>query len=96
MPEVPTVAEGGRAVGLGHFAIDTWFGLFGPAHMPPETTQRLNKAFVDALDTPELKARLSSLMAESMASTPAQFGTFVQSELAKYKPVVKASGATVE
>ena len=96
MPEVPTIAEGGRAVGLGRFAIDTWFGLFGPAHMAPETTQRINKAFVDALDTPELKARLANLMAENMASTPAQFGAFVQAELAKYKPVVKASGATVE
>jgi tripartite-type tricarboxylate transporter receptor subunit TctC len=96
MPEVPTVAEGGRALGLGHFEIDTWFGLFGPAKLPPETTQRLNKAFVDALDSPELKARLASLMAENMASTPAQFGAFVKTELAKYQSVVKASGASVE
>ena len=96
MPEVPTIAEGGKGLGLEHFAIDTWFGLFGPAHLPPETTQRLNQAFVQALDTPDLKARLATLMAENMASTPAAFGAFVQGELAKYRPVVKASGATVE
>jgi hypothetical protein len=35
-------------------------------------------------------------MAESMASTPEQFGTFVKTELVKYEQLVKASGATVE
>jgi tripartite-type tricarboxylate transporter receptor subunit TctC len=96
MPEVPTIAEGGRALGLAQFEIDTWFGLFGPAKLPPDVTARLNKAFVDALNSPELQARLTTLMAENAASTPAQFGAFVKSELAKYERVVKASGATVE
>jgi len=96
MPEVPTIAEGGTALGLGRFDINTWFGLFGPARLNPDITQRLNQAFVDALNSPELKARLAALMAESAASTPAQFAAFVKSELAKYEAVVKASGATVE
>jgi tripartite-type tricarboxylate transporter receptor subunit TctC len=96
MPEVPTVAEGGKALGLAHFDINTWFGLFGPAKMPPDVTHRLNKAFVDALNSPELKARLSALLAENMASTPDQFAAFVKAELAKYQSVVKASGAKVE
>ena len=96
MPDVPTIAEAGKSVGLGSFDIDTWFGLFGPAKMSPEVTQRLNKAFVDALNSPELRARLASLMAENAASTPEQFAAFVKRELAKYEKVVKASGATVE
>jgi tripartite-type tricarboxylate transporter receptor subunit TctC len=96
MPDVPTVAEAGRSLGLEHFDIDTWFGLFGPAKMSPEVTRRLNKAFVDALDSPELKARLASFMAESMASPPDRFAAFVKAELAKYQSVVKRSGATVE
>jgi len=96
MPEVPTVAESGKGIGLGGFDINTWFGLFGPAKLPAEQTQKLNKAFVDALNTPELKARLGALMAETMASTPEQFGAFVKRENAKYEKVVKASGATVE
>ncbi|MBC7731839.1 MAG: tripartite tricarboxylate transporter substrate binding protein [Bacteriovorax sp.] len=96
MPEVPTLAESGRSLGLARFDIPTWFGLFGPAKLPADVTQRLNKALVDALNSPELKARLASLMAESMASTPAQFGAFVKSELAKYEAVVKPSGATLE
>jgi tripartite-type tricarboxylate transporter receptor subunit TctC len=94
MPEVPTVAETGPS--LARFDVNTWFGLFGPAHLPADVTQRLNKAFVEALHSPELKARLATLMAEPMASTPEQFGAFVKSELVKYERVVKASGAKVD
>lgn len=94
MPEVPTIAESVPA--LTGFDIHTWFGLFGPARLPAETTQRLNRAFVDALGSPELKARLASLMAEGMPGTPEQFGAFVRRELAKYEAVVKRSGAKVE
>jgi tripartite-type tricarboxylate transporter receptor subunit TctC len=94
MPEVPTVAEASPA--LARFDVNTWFGVFGPAHLPSDLTQRLNKAFVDALQSPELKARLAALMAEAIPGTPDQFGAFVKRELAKYEAVVKASGAKVE
>ncbi|HJV62514.1 MAG TPA: tripartite tricarboxylate transporter substrate binding protein [Albitalea sp.] len=94
MPDVPTVAETSPA--LARFDVNTWFGLFGPAKLPAETTQRLNKAFVDALDSAELKSRLATLMAEPMPMTPDQFGGFVKRELAKYEHVVKASGAKVD
>jgi tripartite-type tricarboxylate transporter receptor subunit TctC len=96
MPEVPTIAESGAKLGLARFDIDTWFGIFGPAHLPAETTARLNKAFVDALASTEVKSRLASLYAEPMAMTPERFAAFVKAELAKYEPLVKASGARVE
>ena len=96
MPEVPTVAEAGATLGLKSFDIGTWFGLFGPANLPADVTTKLNKAFVDALATPDLKARLATLMAEPSPTTPAQFGAFVKAELAKYETVVKASGARAD
>jgi tripartite-type tricarboxylate transporter receptor subunit TctC len=96
MPDVPTVAESGAAVGLGNFDIGTWFGLFGPARLPADVTQRLNKAFVEALHSPEVKARLATLMAEGSPTTPEQFATFVKTELAKYEGAVKASGAKAD
>jgi tripartite-type tricarboxylate transporter receptor subunit TctC len=96
MPEVPTIAESARDLGLGDFNIDTWFGLFAPAHLPPDVTQRLNKAFVEALGSPEVKARAATLMAELAPDTPEQFAALVRSELAKYETVVKASGAKVD
>jgi tripartite-type tricarboxylate transporter receptor subunit TctC len=96
MPELPTVAEAGAAVGLKAFDIGTWFSLFGPARLPAEVTQRLNRAFVDALNSPEIKTRMATLMAEPSPMSPDEFGAFVKAELAKYEGVVKASGAKVD
>ena len=94
LPGVPTMAESSPA--LAGFDIHTWFGLFGPAGMPADVTQRLNTAFVAALATPEMQARLASLQAEAMPGTSAQFADFVRRELAKYESVVARSGAKVE
>jgi len=96
MPELPPLAEAGRADGLGTFDIGTWFGLFGPAGLPADLLARWNKAFVAALDAPETRARLATLMAEPAPTTPEQFAAFVKAELAKYGPIVKASGATAD
>lgn len=94
MPDLPAIAEVGGP--LASFDVNTWFGLFGPAGLPTAQVRQLNKAFVDALNTPELQARFTSLMAEPMPSTPEQFGEFVKRERAKYEKVVKASGAKVD
>jgi tripartite-type tricarboxylate transporter receptor subunit TctC len=96
MPDVPTIAESGKAVGLGRFDVDTWFGLFGPARLPAHVTQRLNKAFVEALAAPDIRARLATLLAEPAPMAPEAFGAFVKAELAKYEGIVKATGAKVE
>jgi tripartite-type tricarboxylate transporter receptor subunit TctC len=96
MPEVPTIAESGARYGLAGFDINTWFGLFGPAGLPAPTTQRLNKAFTEALASPEIKARLASLLAEPSPLSPEQFAAFVRAELAKYETVVKQSGAKAD
>jgi tripartite-type tricarboxylate transporter receptor subunit TctC len=95
-PELPTIAEAGRSLGLGNFDVSTWFGLFGPAGLPADTTAKLNKAFVDALKLPEVKARMAQLMSEPAPMTPPQFAAFVKGELARYEKVVKASGAKVD
>jgi tripartite-type tricarboxylate transporter receptor subunit TctC len=96
MPDVPTIAESAGDLGLGQFDIHTWFGLFGPAHLPADVTARLNRAFVDALNSAEIKARLASLMAEPAPTTPEAFSQFVRAEYAKYETVVKASGAKAD
>jgi tripartite-type tricarboxylate transporter receptor subunit TctC len=96
MPEVPTIAESGADLGLGQFDIHTWFGLFGPARLPAEITARLHRAFVDALNSPEIKSRLATLMAEPAPTTPEAFAQFVRGENAKYERVVKATGAKAD
>jgi tripartite-type tricarboxylate transporter receptor subunit TctC len=94
VPELPTIAESGGA--LAGFDIHTWFGLFGPAKLPADVTLKLNKAFVEALAAPDIKARLATLLAEPIGSTPEAFSAFVKAENAKYEKVVQASGAKVE
>ncbi len=96
MPEVPTIASAGASIGLAQFDVSTWFGLFGPAKLPADVLGKLNKAFTEALASPELKARMATLMAEPAPMTPEQFAAFVKAELARYEPVVKASGAKVD
>jgi tripartite-type tricarboxylate transporter receptor subunit TctC len=91
LPEVPAVADT-----LKGFAIDTWWGLVAPAGTPREVVQRLNQAFVAALQTPEARTRFAGLMAEPVTNTPEEFGSFMRAELAKYEKVVKASGAKVD
>ncbi len=95
-PELATIAESPAALGLSKFDINTWFGLFGPAKLPADITAKLNAAFVEALNSPELKSRMATLMAEPAPSTPEQFGAFVKTELAKYGKVVKDSGAKLD
>jgi tripartite-type tricarboxylate transporter receptor subunit TctC len=78
------------------FAIDTWWGLVAPAGTPKAVIDKLNKAFTDALNAPETKTRFTGLMAEPVASSPAEFEKFMANERAKYQSVVKASGAKVD
>jgi tripartite-type tricarboxylate transporter receptor subunit TctC len=91
LPDVPPVADT-----LKGFAIDTWWGLVAPAGTPRDVIQRLNQAFVAALNTPEAKTRFAGLLAEPVPSSPEEFGRFMRAELAKYEKVVKASGAKVD
>ena len=91
LPDVPAVAET-----LKGFEIDTWWGLVAPAGTPADVVAKLNAEFVAALNSPEAKARCAAVMAEPVASSPEQFGTFMKSELGKYEKVVKASGAKVD
>ncbi len=91
LPGVPAVAAT-----LKGFSIDTWWGLVAPAGTPADVVAKLNHAFVAALEAPETKTRFASLLAEPVATTPEQFGSFMKSELNKYEKVVKATGAKVD
>ncbi|MEY4283615.1 MAG: hypothetical protein RL111_290 [Pseudomonadota bacterium] len=91
LPDVPAMAET-----LPGFSVDTWWGLVAPAQTPNSVIQKLNQAFVQALQAPETKARFASLMAEPVPTSPEAFGQHLKSELAKYEAVVKASGAKAD
>jgi tripartite-type tricarboxylate transporter receptor subunit TctC len=91
LPDIPAMSET-----LKDFEIDTWWGLVAPAATPRDVVERLNKAFVAALQAPETKTRFAQLLAEPVGNTPEQFGAFMKKELTRYESVVKASGARVD
>jgi len=91
-PELPTVAE----AALPGFEVDNWVGLFAPAGTPPETVRRLNGEVLRVMQSPEIEPRLVTEGARFTPMTPEQFGEFVKAEIAKWAPVVKASGARVD
>jgi tripartite-type tricarboxylate transporter receptor subunit TctC len=91
LPDIPSMSET-----LKDFSIDTWWGLVAPAATPRDVVDRLNKAFVAALQAPETQTRFAQLMAEPVGNTPEQFGAFMKKELTRYETAVKTSGARVD
>ena len=91
LPDIPSMSET-----LKDFEIDTWWGLVAPAATPRDVVERLNKAFVTALQAPETQARFAQLLAEPVGNSSEQFGAFMKRELTRYEAVVKASGARVD
>ena len=92
MPELPTMAESG----LPGYETYTWNALFAPAGTPPAVIERLNAEAVKAVQDPEVKAKLAEFGATAVGSTPGELAAHVQAELAKWAPVVKASGAQID
>lgn len=91
LSDVPPIAET-----LPGYEIALWNGLVAPAKTPPEIIDRINKATIDALRSPELKAKLAEQGSEPVGNTPAEFKTFIDSELVKWRKLVEISGATVQ
>jgi tripartite-type tricarboxylate transporter receptor subunit TctC len=87
-PDVPTVAE----LLPGYQAI-TWWGVVGPAGMPPAVTARLNEAIAGAIRDPAVKARLAAVGIDAVTGTPDEFSAFIVSEMQKWAPIVKATMA---
>ena len=88
LPDVPTMIEAGVP---GYTAL-TWNGLLAPAGTPPEVIARLNDAIVKAMRSPQMKERLAKIGQDVAWSTPAEFGSFLRDETAKWSKVIRASG----
>ena len=91
-PDLPTMAE----AGVPGFDISTWFGLLAPAGTPPAVIEKWNVDVTKILSAPEMRERLAAQGAEAAPDSPAEFAQFIARELAKYAPIVKASGAKVD
>ena len=92
MPDVPTLAE----LGIQGVNAGVWFGAVAKAGTPAATVNRLNEALLKAMKDPEVLKRFADQGMQPFPSTPAQFGVFIQSELTRWAPLIKASGASIE
>ena len=88
MPDIPTVAESG----VPGFEVTTWYGVAAPAKTPRAIVDRLNSEIVRALNSPDLRTQLTNGGADPAATTPEQYTTYVQNEIAKWAKVIKAAG----
>ena len=91
LPDLPTVAET-----VPGFESNTWFGVFGPRGMSPETTARLNAEINAVLRSPEFQARLKALGYESAGGSPADFARVVAQDSDKWARLIRERKITVE
>jgi len=89
-PGVPTFSE----LGYPTLTVSNWFGIFAPAHTPPELVSQLNAIFVKAMRTQAVKDRLQNLGFEVREMTAPQFAALVKADYERWRPVIKASGFT--
>ena len=85
LPNAPTLKESGYDVVAG-----TWFGILGPAKMPTEIVERINKLVNEYIDLKEGQALLAALGMQAIRGTPADMKAFMAAELARWEPVVRA------
>ncbi|MCE2658848.1 MAG: tripartite tricarboxylate transporter substrate binding protein [Rubrivivax sp.] len=88
-PDAPAIAEV-----LPGYESSAWFGLFGPARMPAELTQRISDAARAAIRGDGLKKRLEADAATPVGNAPVEFAAFVKADVPRWAALVRYSGAT--
>ena len=88
LPNVPTIPESG----VPGFDYTLWVGLWGSAALPPALVARINADVRKALQSPDLKDRLTKLGTLPMDMSPQQFTEFVRKEVDDTAKVLKAAG----
>jgi tripartite-type tricarboxylate transporter receptor subunit TctC len=95
LPDVPTTRE----AGLPEYQVSAWNALFAPKGTPPALVQRLNQALSSALDDATVKQRLLDLgciIPAPAERTPEALARYVQQEVQRWTPLLKAAGAVAE
>jgi tripartite-type tricarboxylate transporter receptor subunit TctC len=91
LPDVPSIAET-----IPGYDTEVWWGLLGPAAMPPDLVAKLSRDFVAALNTEPVKERLGSLGATPIGGSPQQFDEKIHADYKKWGPIIEAAGMKAE
>jgi tripartite-type tricarboxylate transporter receptor subunit TctC len=92
LPDVPSFEESGYK----GFDGVQWYGIVGPAKLPPEITRKLNAEINKALSAPALRDRLASEAMEIMPMTPEQFGQFMKADIAHWSALARERNIHLE
>ena len=84
LPDLPTVAEAGYK----NFEADQWYGVVAPAGTPRDIVLKLNQQINLALNSAELKKRLTTEGAVATPETPEAFGKLIAQEIDRWRPVI--------
>ena len=87
-PELPTMDE----AGIKGYESSTWYGIVAPAATPQDVVAKLAGEVAAILKQPETRERLSRDGADPVGSSPQEFGHFMQSEIEKWRKVIRAAG----
>jgi tripartite-type tricarboxylate transporter receptor subunit TctC len=90
MPGIPTLKESGIDV-----EADAWNGLIAPARTPPAIIATVRNAVVEALNAPDIRAKLAAQIMEPIPSTPEEFRARIDADIARWTPVIKAAKVKV-
>ena len=91
-PDVPSAKE----LGLPDYTVTTWYGIWAPKGTPVAVQTAAIAEIKKAVETPELKVIWANQGAEFSPMNQAQFGSFINSEIKRWRVVVKASGAKLD
>ena len=92
VPQIPTIKESG---GSGYEAT-AWFGVFGPAKMPSQISNRLYQALRASFEGAEAKQAMASRGIELVVDEPAHFGQMLKDDVVRWKNVTSKAGITLE
>ena len=92
LPDVPTISE----AGVPGYETGIWLGLMAPTGTPRAVIDKLNAEIVKVLNSPDVKKSWGEQGAVPMAMTPDQFDKFLREDIAKWAPIVRATGMKVE
>jgi len=92
LPEVPTIGD----AGMPQFSITSWAGLFGPAKMPREVVERLNKEFTAAMGRADVQAAMERQAFSLSPSSPDRLAAFVKEQMESYRRILRAAGVEPE
>ncbi len=93
LPDVPPLQDSG----VPGYELNTWFGFVAPTGTPRAVVMRLNEAISEVLADPAVRKNLAEQGFDlSPRNSPEDFSALIRDEMAKWTPIVKASGATVD